>query len=133
MERDNEAIELQFGTGQPPVGHYGRARRLFKEFKVCLRKRLQSCSLSLQECVSLPASGVGVGSGVAVVMLKERFRMINGIPQVMSVRAKLFRYSQHTFTGRMRRSVSSWSPVFVTSTELNIWTALGTESISATS
>lgn len=67
MKRDNEAIELQFGTGQPPVGHYCRARRLFKEFKVCLRERLQSCSLSLRECVSLPASGgggvVGVGSG----------------------------------------------------------------------
>lgn len=33
--------------------------------------------------MSLLASGVGVGSGVAVAMLKERFRMINGIPQVI--------------------------------------------------
>lgn len=71
MERDNEAIELQFGTGQPPVGHYCRARRLFKEFKVCLRERLQSCSLSLWECVSLPASGEGGGVELAVVMLKK--------------------------------------------------------------
>lgn len=71
MERDNEAIELQFVVGQqgPPVGHYYEARRPFKEFKVHLRERLQSCSLSLLECVSLPASNqftagsVGVGEG----------------------------------------------------------------------
>lgn len=58
MERDNEAIELQFVAGQwvPPVGHCCKARRPFKEFKVHLRERLQSCSLSLLECVSLPAS-----------------------------------------------------------------------------
>lgn len=58
MEHDNEAIELQFVAGQrgPPVGHYCEARRPFKKFKVHLRERLQPCSLSLLEFVSLPAS-----------------------------------------------------------------------------
>lgn len=38
MERDNEAIELQFVAGQrgPVVGHYCETRRPFKEFKVHL-------------------------------------------------------------------------------------------------
>lgn len=38
MERDNEAIELQFVAGRrgPPVGHYCEARRPFQEFKVHL-------------------------------------------------------------------------------------------------
>lgn len=54
--------------------------------------------------------------------------MINGMLQVMSVRNKLFRYSQHTFTMRMRWSLNSQTTVFFKSTERNIWTALGTDS-----
>lgn len=64
MERDNEAIELQFGTGQPPVGHYRRARRLFKEFKVCLRKTAPVLfTVTTGMCVTACQSGGGGRSG----------------------------------------------------------------------
>lgn len=56
MEHDDEGIELQFVAGQPPLRHYCKARRPFKEFKVRLREWLQFCSLSLLECVSLPST-----------------------------------------------------------------------------
>lgn len=66
MERDNEAIELQFVAGQrePPAGHYCIARRAFKEFKVRLGERHQSCSLSLLECVSLPGHHQYAAGGI---------------------------------------------------------------------
>lgn len=98
MERDNEAIELQFVAGQqePPVGHYCKARRPFKEFKVRLREWLQSCSLSLLECVSLPASHQYTAGRVGVCyvwfVVSEKFRMMSGILWIMSVRHKRVRF-----------------------------------------
>lgn len=99
MERDNEAIELQFVAGQraPPVGHYCEARRPFKEFKVHLREWLQPCTLSLQECVSLPAShqytAGRVGVGILGLLWGENktFRMMSEVLWIMSVRHKLLR------------------------------------------
>lgn len=62
MERDNEAIELQFVAGQrgpPPVGHCSKARRPSKEFKVYLWEWLRWRCYNVCHC--LPATSTLLG------------------------------------------------------------------------
>lgn len=76
MERDNEALELQFcgqAAGATSRAELQKPDGPFEEFKVRLRVWLRSCSLSL-ECVSLPATN----APLLLLLLHGRVRELEG-------------------------------------------------------